>query len=62
MSTIGRQIYIYIHIYTTFHSIPKGPIRLAVSVGSLTSRCSRNERVTPSGRTKTGPKTVEEIS
>ena len=27
MSTIGRQIYIY--IYTTFHSIPKGPVRPA---------------------------------
>ena len=59
MSTIGRQIYIYIQHFILFL---KDLLGLPVFVGSITRRCSRNERVTPSGRTKTGPKRAEEIS
>ena len=58
MSTIGRQIYIYIYIQH-FILFLKDLLGWPVSVGSLTSRCSRNERVTPSRRTKTGPKRTE---
>ena len=60
MSTIGRQIYIYIYIYIQhFILFLKDLLGRPVSVDSLTSRCSRNERVTPSRRTKTGPKRTE---
>ena len=58
MSTIGRQIYIYIYIQH-FILFLKDLLGRPVSVDSLTSRCSRNERVTPSRRTKTGPKRTE---